>query len=301
MKHVEQLILQHLADEDLTDQEQATMKEHLFECDECQEKYDRASDMLRVAADQEPTREQLGRMSRGVVEQLDAEQDPDADPSTPEAEQDSKWGWLRWLGSGLAAAVVLVVAVMVMRQPPRTVNSARGGIPSVQSRGGLKTATGKMPPMVGLEAYAIKQTAGQSARPRLLKDGDTLRLNEFLQFRGLCSGPTVGRIYLVGINGRGRYLDYFPRPARDSSLQLRQCNTRPQRVGSSIKLATRHQVGPLWVLALFSPTALTRDQVQQSLQKAGGGDTSGPDLQKLGLGKGIFPVVRRFKVKAAGP
>jgi len=71
-----------------------------------------------------------------------------------------------------------------------------------------------------------------------------------------------------------------------------------QSVGRSIRLAKRHQPGPLWVVALFSARPLARAEVHGKLAGGDGhaGGSALPLLLKIDFGQDVIPVVRRFQV-----
>ena len=249
MKHVEQLIIRHFSDDDLSAEERADLREHLHTCEACREEYDRTAELLRASAgaEDEPTKWELDSWRQAVVDAMD--QDP-----TPEPEPRRSWfaaGLLLRLAPGLAVAALVVIAVLVARHQPTT------KVPDVQYRGTPDAGSGPgtaAPParvvLVDLEVFAIRASADAPPVPRRLAPGDSIALDEYMQFSRICSDTRIKHLYVLGLDQRLQPLDYYPRPSAQQSIAVHACSTTPRTIGRSIRLAKRHVKGPLWVVAL---------------------------------------------------
>lgn len=300
MKHVEELIIRHFSDDDLSTSERGELREHLRECEACRDQYDQVAEVMRASAQtDEPTRQEMGAWRRGLEETLDA-------PAV-EAEPARK-GWLAGgllarLAPGLAlmAVVAAVVAVVVVPDDPR---EGPGGVPKVQYRGTPDAARGqtpvKPPTLVNLELHAVSTATGVPV-PRRLDRGGAVYLDEYLQVSRVCSRVALKYIYVLAMGKALTPLDYFPRPSANESVGITECSTTPRAVGRSIRLAKRHAAGPLWILALYSETPLTREHVHGIIGKAraAGARADGTLAAAVGnmpFGDGVLSVVRRLVV-----
>lgn len=296
MKHVEQLIIRHFSDDDLSVEERTRMRAHLRACEVCRDEYDLAAQLLRAGAgtgtDAEPTRGEMDSWRRGIVAALDE----------PAAEPEPQRGWLPGLMIRLApvvavAALVVVAVLVAHQQDPEE-------IPRVQFRGtpdgGAGTGSGTLNRrsrlvLVDLEVYAIRASADTPPVPRRLAPGDSLALDEYIQFSRICSSNDIKHLYVLGLDQWHRPLDYFPRPSALQSIAT-DCSTAPRAVGRSIRLSKRHAAGPLWVVALYSEKPLTRVHVHAIIARA---RTAGMDVttvERLDFGAGVYPVFQRFVV-----
>ena len=296
MRHVEELIIRHFSDDDLSAQERSGMVEHLRSCEMCRQQYDQLALLLRASAGAEPTRQEMAAWRRGVEEALDPTPAPGAEPRRG------------WLFGGLllrlapvAAVAALVAMVVVARQQPAD------KIPDVQFRGSHAGGQGggesDVPPpvLVNLEVHAIRASEGQSVQVRRLADGDSVALDEYIQFSGVCSGAGIKHLYLLGLDHELRPLDYYPRPSRPQSIAYEPCTTKPRVIGRSIRLARRHVAGSWRVVALFSREPLTRASVHGILIKARASRVAGTDLARLNFGAGVHAVVRSFVLTERKP
>ncbi len=299
MKHVEQLIIRHFSDDDLSADERRGMREHLRKCDACREEYDQAAELLRAVAGAEPTRREMDSWRRGVVEAVD---EPAAE--APEAEPGEAGGWLPgWLltrlAPGLAMAALVVVAVLVARR------QGTEDVPDVLYRGTPDAGTGTSRPappvLVDLAMYAISATEGTAPVPRKLSDGDSVALDEYLQVFRVCSSMRIKHLYVLGLDSRLQPLDYYPRPSVQQSVSIPECSTTPRAVGRSIRLAKRHVKGPLWVVALYSEEPLTRAEVHEKISSARAAGLTAAAVKNIKYGSGVYPVVKRFVVTDRRP
>jgi hypothetical protein len=253
----------------------ARLFDHLRGCERCRSEFDAAATLLRAVAGRTPTRQELTRWELGVAERLDA---PSQQPARGAA-----WSWLA--PAAAAAAVVLVVVLIGVGSRP-----ALEPAPAVQLRGAGPRAAR---PMVDIEVYAIP-SAGEPV-PRPLEDLGTVGLAEYLQFRYRNHDDRVRHLYLVGIDERLEPLDYFPRPDSPSSIPIGEA-LDPSPIPRSIKLAKRHQHGPLWIYGLFSERPLSRREVHERLRRLKVVGTTRQGMDRIDFGPGVFPVVRRLRI-----
>lgn len=285
MSHVEQLIIDHFAGE-LQATERQRMRRHLRDCEQCREQYDRAAMLLRAAADQEPTDAEMNAWQREIEDVLE----PAAQLPAPEPRR----RWFSWALPRLVpvagVALLGVFALVLLREPPPE------ELPHVQYRGAPDGAVLTPPPeaLVELEVFAIRTAAAAAPTPRRLSAGDQVGLDEYLQFRRICSGDRIRHLYLFGLDSRLAVLDYYPRPSSPASITLQGCSTTPRAVGRSIRLTKRHLRGPLWVVALYSEEPLTRAAIQQHVAKLKAGGQGPAAIERVPFGTGVYPVVRRF-------
>lgn len=273
--HVEGMLTRHFAGE-LDHAEQDSMRAHLHECSRCREEYDALATLLRVAADSEPTGAELDRWQDDLEVRLGWTAPPPPRAPSP---------FRSWLLAPLTAACVLaLVCGALLALLPR-----EGTPPEVQLRGanlGNRPAT-----LAGLELTAVTQGPGGAPVVRRLADGDTARLDEYLQLRYRVHGQGLGFLYLFGLDARMRTLDYYPRPSASRSIAIQEALS-PRSVGRSIRLDKRHQPGALRVVALFSPEPLERPAVHAWIEELVLTGFTPDHLPLEALGPGVVAVVR---------
>jgi len=277
--HVDRLLERHFAGE-LGHEERAAMQDHLRRCPRCQQEHDDLATLLRVAADAEPTAAELGRWQ----EDLEVRLGWTAPPAAPAPSRSLAWFLVPLTA---ACALALVAGAVVMLTPTDHTS------PHKQIRGGRVVT-----PLTGLELTAVSQAPGATPTARRLADGDTARLDEFLQLRYRVHGAGLGHLYLLGLDARRQPLDYYPRPSARTSIQVK-ATLSPRSVGRSIRLAKRHQPGPLWVVALFSPAPLEREAVHARLRAVMARGISPSALHREALGPGVVVVVRAIQLSEA--
>jgi hypothetical protein len=258
--------------ERLSGEQEEELRRHLRQCEACRAEYDATAILLRGAAEKQPTDRESAAWSRGLRVRLY----PDSAPAA--RERPARW---RWLAPALAAGVMVVVgALLLLRfvEPPTTTPA-----PGVRLRGGDGVA-----PLVDVEVFAV--APGAPPRARRVADGGEVRLGEYVQFRYRNHSTRVRHLYLLGVDGQGRLLDYFPRPDRPESIAIREA-LAPLPVARSIRLANRHRVGPLSIVAVFSEEPLTRQKVLGKLR-----GLEGVDLSRARFGVGSYTVVHRIEV-----
>jgi hypothetical protein len=269
--HPRRLIRRHFLEE-LTDSEREQLRAHLRQCPSCREDYDRLAMLLRAASGRAQTRGEVARLRQALKTRLG---DAAALP---------RRRWLPTLAPVMGAGLVATVAVLLLVYRPQAPE------PDVSWKGGAASG------VADLQVFAVREQPGQPARTRLVPDGGELRLDELVQFRYLSTDPRRRYLYLFGVDDSLQMMDYFPRPQMDESIGIRPTLTM-EPVERSIRLASRHHAGRLWVVALFSPRPLLRQQLQGTLARlrirGAGAGLSG----KIDWGKDALPVVRRFQVK----
>jgi hypothetical protein len=278
MKHVKHMIRMHLAGELPADEGQL-MRVHIRDCEACREEYDLLASVLRAAAAREPTRREMEVWRRSVLEQLPGRASRPPLPRAP-----SLVRRLALLAPALAAAVILLLCGLLLQLAPAP---APLDAPRRQARGGVAD------PLMELEVFGIRAPEGGQATPRRLEDGDSLRLDEYIQFRYANSHPDVHHLYLLGLDHRQQPMDYYPRPSQQRSIPV-EVSAEMISVRRSIRLSTRHQPGILWVIALYSRRPLERQEAHDLVRL----------LQARGLepgalappAPGVYPVLRQFVV-----
>ncbi len=304
MKHVEELIIRHFADDDLSAAEREEMRAHLRGCDACRDQYDQVAGVMRASAGgEDPTSQEMAAWRRGIEQALE--------PVVEEGPRPR--GWLARLVPAVALAAAVVVAVVLLRtdtaqDSPNQVPPKWSEIqvppkwPKVQYRGapdaGAAQQPKKTPILVNLELHAISTASGVPV-PRRLNEGDTVYLDEYLQVSRICSGAGLKYIYVLAVNSKLEPLDYFPRPSTSQSVELADCSTTPAAVGRSIRLARRHPAGPLRILALYSQKPLSRTTVHGAIAQARSGLTASADVGNIVFGAGVFSTVKGLVVKEA--
>ena len=279
--HVDRLLERHFAGE-LGHEERASMRDHLRRCARCREEHDDLATLLRTAAaeDAGPTAAEMARWQQDLEIRLGWA----APPPAPAPSRSPAW-FLVPLAAACALALVSGALLLFI--------SADDTSPQQQLRGGRAVT-----PLVGLELSAVSQTPGATPTARRLADGDAASLDEYLQLRYRVHGAGLGHLYLLGLDARSRLLDYYPRPSARASIQIQEALS-PRSVGRSIRLAKRHQPGPLWVVALFSPAPLERQAVHARLRDLMARGINPAALHREALGPGVLVVVRSIQLTAA--
>jgi hypothetical protein len=256
--------------EGLSEEQHGELRRHLRECEECRAEYDATAILLRGAAEKQPTHRENEAWARHLRVKLH----PD-EPAPARRRQ-----YRGWLAPALAAGVLVVVgAVLLLKHDTPPTRPA----PGVQLRGGDAVT-----PLVDIEVFAI--APGTPPRPRRVKDGGEVGLGEFVQFRYRNHSTRVRHLYLLGVDARGRVLDYFPRPGQTHSIAIQEALS-PLPAARSIRLASRHQPGALWIVAIFSERPLSREQVHGKLR-----GLEGVDLGRASFGEGVYVMVHPVKV-----
>jgi hypothetical protein len=258
---------------DLPDDHALALRAHLRSCATCRAEYDRAAELLRRIAGKETTRREeaeLGRLVRVALRPAPSEREP-REEGLERARRPLLPGLaLRPALPAALAAVVLVATVgLISRGPiPPT-----GAGPEVQARGG---APAREAPLVDLELYAASLSSDTPVSPRRVEDGGHVRLDEVVQFSYRNGSPRIRHLYLLGIDARLDPIDYFPRPSSDRSIAIEE-TLRMKSISPSIRLAKRHEQGPLFVVAFFSERELSREAVHRAVRQIALG----------GIGEGI--------------
>lgn len=280
--HVDRMLERHFAGE-LDPADQAIMRAHLRECSRCQEEHDAVATLLRVAAGAEPTEAEFDRWQGDLEVRLGwATHEAPPEPARP-----LLGSWLLAPMSAALALALVVAALLVLL--PRD-----EAPPEHQIRGGAPSAT-----LASLELTAVSQEPGGAPKVRRLDDGDTANLGEYLQLRYQVHGPGLGFLYLFGLDGRSRPLDYYPRPSSSRSIAIEEALS-PRSVGRSIRLAKRHQPGTLWVVAMFSPQPLERAEVHEWVIQLAARGVDPADLPKeQALATGVVTLVRAIRLEEA--
>ena len=250
----------------LSDRRRKRLRAHLAECDTCRTYYGRVSDLQARLTPNEPLGADLLR-SDGLIARFAAS------PSL--LRRGSRWV----LGVGAAAAIGLAAFALAGRVSPRS-----GG--EFQERGGVIPSRAE-----SVRAYCITRGAGGAtkvvdAAPLVRSPArSSLRcpLDGAIQF-AYSDDAHARFLFLLGIDGSGNPLFYYPRSDERESVSL-PADARDALLPDSIRLTPHHHPGPVRVIALFSSHPLEIAEVKRVVASGGvdGAAALGDDVEHLDL------------------
>jgi hypothetical protein len=278
MMHVRGLIRRHFT-EGLTDSQWQKLREHLRHCSACRAEYDRTALFMRVAAGREPTFHEMNQVQQAIFSRLDQ---PDTKPQAAFPRRAAAR-----LAPAFAIVLLLTISLGVFHMRPRWEE------PAQLSKGNSQSAQLSMPI---LEVYAIRVIGNDSkAIPRLVSEGGTIYLNEYIQFRYQMSDPRARYLYLWGVNETGQIFNYFPRSNNHYNASI-VASAALKSIDYSIRLSQKHSVGPLWISAFFSHRPLNREEIPVYLNQWSKSLTLQSPIKKIQWHSDGIQLTRRFTV-----
>jgi hypothetical protein len=282
---VEKLIEGHFAGE-LDDKQEAELRAALAKNEAHREAYDQRAKLLRLLAANEPTESEKQALWSRLETALD---DPARATRRAAPEQQAARIWFRWLpvfGTivlvGLVALVALRVGDRDAEKPVVQMRGGQDGSPRAKDGGAPVhdgSKQGKLSPIEGAAAFEIfgigARAQGGFEKPRRVGSGEALDVaTDFIQFRYKLTQQGVRYLYLAAVAQSGakksavkRTRLYYPR--QNAGLLTIEPSARMKAIGRSIRLAVRHDVGALRIVAVFSQTAVSREKALSLISKIG--------------------------------
>lgn len=234
--------------------------EHLRGCDRCAARYDRVMSVARALRppSDEPSGEELATIGDSIAAR------------TPRPRRRATL-FQALAGAGMLVAAATAAVVLMVPAP----------LPSdeeVQPRGRAATFD------ADLRAYCLRQQ-GDTVSVVAVSDavhGDLrCAVTDAVQFAYRLRSPATAFLAIVGTDEDGRLHPYQPRPPGDRA-QAVFATDREQVLAGSVRLGVNHRPGKVRIVALFSASPLTLQQVEAALARASDGEPSQP-LRLLSL------------------